>query len=84
MMDVREKMLSGALAKAKRKKPKLKVSTKLVKGTPVDAIVETAKKEKFNAIVVGSRGLGGVKELFLGSVSDGVARKATCPVIIVK
>ncbi|MFH0896557.1 MAG: universal stress protein, partial [Candidatus Bathyarchaeota archaeon] len=31
-----------------------------------------------------SRGLGGVKEFFLGSVADRVADESTCPVVIVK
>ena len=35
-------------------------------------------------IVMGSRGLGGVTQLFLGSVSDRVADEAPCPVLIVK
>ena len=47
----------------------MKVSTKLVEGRPSDRIVETAKEGNFDIIVMGSRGLGGVKEFFLGSVS---------------
>jgi nucleotide-binding universal stress UspA family protein len=34
--------------------------------------------------VIGSRGLGGIKGFFLGSVSDRVADKASCPVLIIK
>jgi len=79
-----EKVLSEALKKAKKIKPKLKVSTKLAEGRPSDKIVETAKEENFDVIVVGSRGLGGIKKFFLGSVSDRVADEATCPVLIVK
>lgn len=79
-----EKVLSEALKKAKKVQPNLKVSTKLVEGRPADKIVETAKKGNFDIIVMGSRGLGGIKEFLLGSVSDRVADKATCPVLIVK
>ena len=79
-----KRVLSEALKKAKKAKPNLKISTKLVEGRPSDKIVETARKGRFNLIVMGSRGLGGIKEFFLGSVSDRVADEATCPVLIVK
>ena len=79
-----EKVLSEALEKTNKSKPNLKISTKLVEGLPADKIVETAKEGDFTIIVMGSRGLGGVKEFFLGSVSDRVADHSTCPVLIVK
>lgn len=79
-----KKVLSQALKKARKIKPKLKVSTKLVEGRPSDKIIETAEKGNFDIIIMGSRGLGGIKEFFLGSVSDRVADEAACPVLIVK
>ena len=42
------------------------------------------KKEKFNLIVIGSRGRGSVKEMFFGSVSNYVIHAAKIPVLIVK
>ena len=77
-------VLVDALVKAKKFKPKLKVSTKLLKGRAADKIVDEANEGGFGLIVVGSRGLGGIKEFFLGSVSDRVADEAKCPVLIVK
>jgi nucleotide-binding universal stress UspA family protein len=79
-----EKMLAEALEKAKEIRPSIKISKLLVDGRPADRIVEIAKEEKFDLIVMGSRGLGGIKEFFLGSVSDRVADQAPCPVLIVK
>jgi len=35
-------------------------------------------------VVMGSRGLSGLKEIFLGSVSHHVVQKSSCPVMIVK
>ena len=79
-----ENVLSEALQKVNRITPNLKVSTKLEEGRPADKIIETAKEGNFNLIVMGSRGLGGVKQLFLGSVSDRAADEAPCPVLIVR
>jgi nucleotide-binding universal stress UspA family protein len=78
------KMLAEALKKANRSKPNLRISTRILEGRPSDKIVETAREGNFDLIVMGSRGLGGVKEFFLGSVSDRVADEAPCPVVIVK
>lgn len=47
-------------------------------------LTEYAKNNEVNLIVMGSRGLGNVKKLFLGSVSNNVVQNATCPVYIVK
>ena len=79
-----EKMLSEALEKSLIAKPDLTISTKLVEGREGDQIVKRAKDGSFDLIVIGSRGLGGIREFFLGSVSDWVADNAECPVMIVK
>ena len=79
-----KKMLEDTYNRAKAEKPDLEISKMLVDGRPADRIVEIADKEKFDLIVIGSRGVGGVKKFFLGSVSDRVADEAHCPVLIVK
>jgi len=50
----------------------------------VDAIVQFAEKQKIELIVVGTRGLSGLKKLILGSVSSGVVSQAPCSVLVVK
>ena len=79
-----EKVLVDAVKKAKKVKAKINVSKKLLKGRAADKIIETANEGGFDLIVIGSLGLGGIKEFFLGSVSDRVADEAKCPVLIVK
>lgn len=56
----------------------------MIEGSTVQAIVKTAVEEKFNLIVMGARGISRIREILLGSVSDGVLRNAPCPVLIVK
>lgn len=59
------------------------VSRQIETDTPAEAILAAAEKEKADLIVLGSRGLGPVKELLLGSVSHRVATHALCPTLIV-
>jgi nucleotide-binding universal stress UspA family protein len=48
------------------------------------AIVHLAEELGVGLIVMGSRGLGGVRRALLGSVSNSVVRHAHCPVLIVR
>jgi len=57
---------------------------KLVRGNPAEIICKIAEEEGFDLIVIGSRGLSGMKAFFLGGVSDKVSRHAICPVLIVR
>ena len=63
----------------------LKAHPILAEGHPANTIVKIAKEEKYDMIVMGSRGLGGLKKFFLGSVSNAVAQETKdCTVVIVK
>ena len=53
-------------------------------GSPVDVISQVAEDEHADLIVLGSRGIGSFQRFLLGSVSDGVAHHAHCPVLIVR
>lgn len=51
---------------------------------PVDAILDTARDVDARMIVMGTRGLTGIKHALLGSVAERVVRLAPCPVVTVK
>ena len=57
---------------------------KVVYGAEEVAIVHFAKRNNFDMIVIGSRGRGAAKEIFLGSTSNYVLHKSKIPVLIVK
>ena len=76
-------ILSEADGKVKKERPHLKVSTRLETGDPTEKIVEIAKREKIDIIIMGRRG-SGRREYTLGSVSSNVVDNAPCPVLIVK
>ena len=59
------------------------VTTRLVEGNAGSAVCDLASELRADAIVIGTRGRGGVKRALLGSVSDYVVRNAPCPVVVV-
>jgi nucleotide-binding universal stress UspA family protein len=56
----------------------------LREGVPDQEIVSLAREINAGMIVIGSRGLGRVKRVFMGSISDSVVRHAHCPVLVVR
>lgn len=56
----------------------------LLQGPPAELILEFAGKHGHDAIIIGSRGLGGIREFVLGSVSHNVVQHAKIPVMVVK
>jgi nucleotide-binding universal stress UspA family protein len=57
---------------------------KIVYGDPTSDIIDFVKQNKFDLIVMGSRGFGMIQEAFLGSVSNAVVHKSHVPVLVVK
>ena len=62
----------------------IQYETELVWGRVAEVICRVAQERDCDLIVVGSRGLTGFKRLMLGSISNAVAAKAPCPVLVVK
>jgi nucleotide-binding universal stress UspA family protein len=53
-------------------------------GRPDEQVVSVADEMGAGLIVVGSRGLGGIRRALMGSVSDSVVHHAHCPVLVVR
>jgi nucleotide-binding universal stress UspA family protein len=55
-----------------------------LQGSPVTEIVEFSRRENVDLIVMASHGRTGLSRLLMGSIAEGVMRKAPCPVLIVR
>jgi len=62
----------------------VKIKTLKKEGVPADEIVETAKIEDVDLIVIGTLGRSALEKLLLGSVAEKVIRHAPCPVLVVR
>ena len=62
----------------------LEVDQCVREGYPATVIEEEAQRLEADLIVIGSRGLSGLKHLLLGSIAERVVQKAHCPVLTVK
>lgn len=60
------------------------VITDVMEGDAAEAIISAAEADKSDLIVMGSRGLGRLTGLVLGSTSQKVVAHAPCPVMIVR
>lgn len=74
------------MAKAKKRAAQNGVlfNDKVLYGDEGPKIVSFAKNNTFDIIVIGARGRGMIKEIFLGSTSNHVLHKSSIPVLIVK
>ncbi|NLZ57426.1 MAG: universal stress protein [Corynebacterium sp.] len=62
--------------------PEIKIGHTIAEGSPIDMLLEMSKSATM--IVMGSRGLGGLSGMVLGSVSGAVVSHASCPVVVVR
>ena len=79
-----EKHLDEVKQKAREKDVRVKTDVIIGISSVVKEIVEYAEKNKIDMIVIGSRGLSGIKKMLLGSVANGVVTYAHCPVLVAK
>jgi nucleotide-binding universal stress UspA family protein len=62
---------------------KARVKTVQLTGMPVGLILEQAKKETADYLVIGSHGHTAIYDFLVGSTASGVLKRARCPVVIV-
>ena len=60
------------------------IYTEMIEGNPAETILEVANTRDIDLIIMGSRGLGKLTGLLLGSTSQKVLSLARCPVLIVR
>lgn len=82
MLEEVEKTMEGA--KTRCAQNGVLFESKVTFGDPADIIVKFAKKHQFDVVVIGARGMGAVKEMFFGSVSNYVVHKSSIPIMVVK
>ncbi len=64
---------------------KVGIETKglLAQGSVVDIILQKSKQLSIDIIIIGTHGHGGVHHMIFGSVSEGVLRSSSCPVLVI-
>jgi nucleotide-binding universal stress UspA family protein len=86
MVDAARDFGREILAEGKRKVQDegIEADTVLREGNSAQEIVKLAREGQFGLVVVGARGIHKIREILMGSVSEGVAKNAPCPVLVVK
>lgn len=56
---------------------------RLEKGSPREVITRVANEERFSLLVIGRRGMGEIRDVLFGSVSNHVLHLVTCPVLLI-
>jgi nucleotide-binding universal stress UspA family protein len=77
-----DELLATTRREARVEFPGVEMETLAMEGNAAHVLLEASREA--DLLVVGSRGLGGFRELLLGSVSQQCAHHATCPVVIVR
>jgi nucleotide-binding universal stress UspA family protein len=80
--DEGKKILDKCILEAKNNGVTIK--TELQEGDPASVILELSKRDRYDTIVIGTRGLGRFKGLILGSVSSKVVYHSACSILLVR
>jgi nucleotide-binding universal stress UspA family protein len=78
-----ENLLTSGVADARAKGVE-KVSSALLRGDPADELIRYIKTEKVDTVISGSRGLGKLRGMLVGSVSQKLTQHAPCASVLVR
>jgi universal stress protein A len=84
MLDPTANELVKLLEEVKPADPSVAYEQRMLTGDPAGAIVDFAKDEQIDLIVLGTHGRSGLSRLLMGSVAEAVVRRAECPVLTFK
>ena len=83
-MEKGQKYLDNVMQNASENKVEVRTEVLIGASSVVKEIVEYAEEHTIDLIVIGTRGISGIKKMLLGSTASGVLSYAHCPVLIVK
>lgn len=86
LIEEQRRSAQQQLARIKRdlEKRRVAVQTLIESGPAAFAIIDTAKRQRVDLIVMSTHGRSGLSHLFMGSVAERVVRGASCPVLTVR
>ncbi len=84
MEDARTKTENRLEDMARKVPARVKVKTTALWGKPAKEIVQEAESGKFDLIVMATHGREGMSRFFIGSVTEEVIRRASCPVFVIR
>ena len=84
MLDPTASELIKMLEDVKPVDPSVRYEHRMLTGDPAGALVDFAKQEHIDLIVLGTHGRSGLSRLLMGSVAEAVVRRAECPVLTFK
>ncbi|MEM4735197.1 MAG: universal stress protein [Candidatus Thorarchaeota archaeon] len=81
-----QKVGEDIIARAKLLADRLgcRITEMMLHGEPASQIIAVAQEKNVDLIIMGSRGMGTIKRILVGSNSDRVIRQASCPVMVVR
>ncbi|HVR44337.1 MAG TPA: universal stress protein [Thermoanaerobaculia bacterium] len=81
---MKEKAEAELRSLAEQNAPGVEATIVVRRGYPAGEIIQMAKEEEFDLIVMATHGHSGLEHALLGSITEKVLRKAHCPVLVVR